>query len=191
MLIYDTEIIRAIPDRKAPNLDGIEYCAGWHDHANMGVSVIGAYDYGADRYRIFLKDNFAEFVALAAASRPLIGFNSLSFDDRLCAACGITTTPTDYDLLVEMWGAAGLGATFNYPTHAGFGLDATAKENLGNGKTGDGARAAILWQRGEFGKVIDYCLEDVRLTKRLIDRVLRDGGLRDPRGSGRLVLRRP
>ena len=44
MLICDIEIVNAIPDRNKPNEPGIEYCAGWNDHANMGVSVIGAYD---------------------------------------------------------------------------------------------------------------------------------------------------
>ena len=34
-LIYDLEIVKAIPDRNKPNEPGIEYCAGWDDHANM------------------------------------------------------------------------------------------------------------------------------------------------------------
>ena len=51
MLVYDIETTKAVPDR-APNVAGIEYCGGWEDHANMGISVICAYDYTTDRYRV-------------------------------------------------------------------------------------------------------------------------------------------
>lgn len=60
-VIYDIEIIKAVPDRKFPRSEGVEYCAGWDDHAGMGVSVIGAYDYFTGRARVFCKDNFDEF----------------------------------------------------------------------------------------------------------------------------------
>ena len=91
-----------------------------------------------------------------------------------------------------MWRAAGLGPKFEYPSHLGFGLDATAKANQIGGKTGTGELAPINWQRGKIGNVIDYCLEDVRLTKRLIDRVLRLGILQDPRFPDQvLTLPRP
>jgi len=33
-LVYDIEIVKAIRGRDEPRLDGIEYCDGWHDHAN-------------------------------------------------------------------------------------------------------------------------------------------------------------
>jgi hypothetical protein len=60
VLIYDIEIEKGIPDKKNPREPDIAYCAGWDDHANMGISVIGAYD-SQTGYRVFLKDNFDEF----------------------------------------------------------------------------------------------------------------------------------
>lgn len=57
MLVYDIEIIKAIPQKDSPKKQGIEYCKGWHDHQNMGISVIGAYSFEDDRYRVFTKDN--------------------------------------------------------------------------------------------------------------------------------------
>ena len=39
----------------------------------------------------------------------------------------------------------------------------------------------IQWQRGKHGHVVDYCFEDIRQTKALVDRVLRSGALADPR----------
>ncbi len=179
MLIYDLEIIKAIPDRSGQREPDIEYCAGWDDHTNMGVSVIGAYDAIEDRYRVFTRETFSEFEALAN-DRHLIGFNSIHFDDQVLHHVGVEVE-TDYDLLQELWGAAGLGRHFEYPSHVGFGLDATAKANGYGGKTGWGGYAPVQWQRGEYGTVIDYCLEDVRLTWRLVQQVMSVGALRDPR----------
>jgi hypothetical protein len=40
--------------------------------------------------------------------------------------------------------------------------------------------------------VIDYCLHDIHLTKRLLDRVIRTGALADPRDRARtLYVRKP
>jgi len=201
MLIYDIEIIKAIPDKNGVAIPGIEYCAGWHDHANMGISVIGVYDYAEDRYRVFLEDNASEFFELCDRSDLLVSFNGLSFDNPvICASYGWGRDGIGreekaaqsifegkcYDLLVEIWAAGGLGPQFKYPTHVGFGLDACCQMNFGTRKTGNGALAPVLWQRGARGEVIDYCLNDVKLTKQLLDQVIATGELLDPRSSSLL-----
>ena len=102
VLIYDIEIKRAILGKNEEPIDGIDYCAGWQDHANMGISCIGAYDYAADRYRVFMDDNYAEFTNLVAGRDVIVSFNGLAFDNRVCAAHGIAV-PDDksYDILVN------------------------------------------------------------------------------------------
>ncbi len=188
MLVYDLEIIKAIPPKDGFLEPNIEYCKGWHDHANMGVSVIGAYDFEADRYRIFTEDNWGEFADLYRDSTKIFaGFNSIPFDNSVLKACEIVDIAEDrcFDLLREIWKAAGLGPTFQYPSHAGYGLDAVAIANGIGQKTGHGAFAPVDWQRGNIGTVIDYCLQDVALTKKLIDKIKEEGGLIDPKtGKG-------
>lgn len=194
MLIYDCEIIKAIPPKVAAmRLPDIEYCLGWEDLTGMGISVIGAYDYEEDRYRVFCEDNFDEFQALVEHHDRIVGFNSLKFDNRLCAANGLMVPDEkSYDLLVEIWLAAGLGPHFVYPTHIGYGLDACAAANFAEHKTGNGALAPIHWQHGQTGKVIDYCLQDVRLTKRLLDLVLHNGNIINPKDFAQtLTVARP
>lgn len=184
MIIYDCEIIKAIQGKDETRIEGIEYCEGWKDHSNMGISIIGAYDYETFRYRVFAADNFKEFQELVDSTDLVIGFNSLAFDNRLCAAHGITVRDDkSYDLLVEIWKGAGLSGEFKYPSHVGFGLDACVRTNFNLSKTGDGALAPVDWQRGKFGKVVDYCLNDVHLTKALIDLVVVLDGIKDPRGG--------
>ena len=171
MLVYDIEIEKAIQKDGEERLESIEYCDGFDDHAHAGVAVICAYDWEVGRYRVFTAGNLLDFESLAN-SRLVAGFNSIAFDDAVCAASKGMYVKTEYDLLRECWAADGLGPDFEYPSHAGYGLGALALANGLTGKTGHGADAPVDWQRGSYGKVIDYCLEDVRLTAKLIHKVI-------------------
>ncbi len=176
MLIYDCEIIKAMPAEDDTIIEGTEYCKGWRDFENMGVSVICAYDYVEERYRVFMLDNFDEFVELVAHRGLLIGFNNIAFDNQLCLANGIDVSKTEpYDVLIEIWKGAGLGEQFQHPSHLGYGLGACCLANFGTTKSGSGALAPILWQQGKLGKVVDYCLNDVKLTKQLVDHFIEAG----------------
>jgi hypothetical protein len=193
MLVYDCEIIKAIQGKGESKLEGIEYCSGWRDFSGMGISCIGAYDYVEGRYRMFLEDNFSEFQALLNSRKVLVGFNSISFDNLLISANGFTipAETEQYDILVEVWKAAGLAPEFKYPSHIGYGLADCCKCNFGTGKTGSGGSAPVEWQRGEFGKVIDYCLNDVKLTVQLLQQIMLHGELKNPKNGDVLKMRLP
>ena len=89
MIVYDLEIVKAILGKNESPKAGVEYCEGWHDHKGMGISVLTAYDYDTDRYHVFMEDNLKDFEKLCEG-RLVIGFNSIHFDDKVCAAAGIT-----------------------------------------------------------------------------------------------------
>jgi hypothetical protein len=189
-LVYDLEIKRGVPMRGDSRLDGVEYCAGWHDHPNMGVAVLCAYDYAEDRYRVFDEATLPEFAALAQRRAPLVGFNNVAFDNAVLRCAGVTIDPARcYDLLREVWSAVGLGPAFNYRTHGGYGLDDLCAATLGERKSGRGDLAPVWYQRGEYARVVDYCLQDVRLTKRLYDRVIAGEPIIDPHDLKALALR--
>lgn len=190
MIIFDCEIEKAIPDKDRNPLEGVSYCKGWTDFEGMGLSCICAYDYNEGRYRVFLKDNFDDFEALIDNHSPIVGFNSIGFDNRLLEANGIIIPPyKSYDLLAEIWSAAGLSREFQYPSHLGFGLDAICQANFALNKSGNGALAPIWFQRGNIGLVIDYCLHDVHLTRVLLDHVRAGYPLRDPRDPSKFLGR--
>lgn len=159
----------------------------------MGVSVVGVYEYLADRFRLFCKDNFDEFSRLVEGADLVIGFNNKGFDDPLVkAALGVAVAEEkSYDLLQEVWLAAGLPGHFAGPKSGGYGLEACALANGLPKKTGHGALAPILWQRGETGKVADYCLHDVWLTRGLVNWVRARGTLLCPKTGTDLNVRRP
>lgn len=195
-IIYDIEIAKAIPSPHSYCEKGIKYCSGWSDHARMGISVIGAYDYVEDRYRAFCADNSDEFTALWDNRDLCVGFNNIPFDNAVIRATKDADwqCPDDvhcYDLLHEIWVASGLSPTFDRKTHGGVGLDAVCEKNFGAKKSGNGALAPVDWQRGKYGTVIDYCLNDIRLTKKLFDLVLAGKPIINPKTGAELMLRMP
>lgn len=188
MMVYDIEIRKAVPKPDEERVDGIEYCKGWRDYGDMGVSVVCAVEWELYspvpmRPRAFYEDNVEDLLEAAERAECVAGFNSKRFDDQVLEASGWHSIPdaegsrlmvtSDYDLLEECWKADGLDPDKFVPaTHGGFGLDALAKANGLGGKTGHGATAPIDWQKGRYGALTDYCLADVWLTAALIQKAI-------------------
>lgn len=135
----------------------------------MGISTLCAYDTRDGMPRIFLKDNLEQFATLIEG-RTVAGFNNQGFDDLLLGTNGIRVGKS-WDLCAEMRVAVGEPRGYTYGiTKGGRSLDAIASTNLGVKKTMHGELAPAEWQRGKFGAVIDYCMRDVMLTLRLIEK---------------------
>jgi hypothetical protein len=188
-IIYDCEIIKCIP-AKNEAIGIYDYCGGWNDHANMGISVVGTITHTGEELAI-VPDGDYEHVDLIALEEEaqdtfIIGFNSRNFDDRLMAAHGITIK-TDYDILEQVRLAA-YGSTDYRDCPKGFSYS-LGKLGEANGfpKTGTGELAPQLWQQGRRQEVIDYCLNDVRLTKKILELGM-EGHLVDPNTAKFLQL---
>lgn len=185
ILFYDCEIIKCIPSRDY-NDPKYHYCDGWEDFQNMGISVIGAYASWLDSYFTLTQYQLKKFNELVMESDEIVGFNSISFDDNLIRANGMDVE-TSYDLLCEVRIAAGMPPFFvKGVTRGGYSLGALAEANFGTGKTGSGELAPQLWQDGEYQKVIDYCLNDVKLLVSLYER---RKSLKDPTDGSLLECR--
>ncbi len=189
MFIYDIEIKNGIaPSSPAAQKSGIVYCDGWEDYQNMGITVIGAYCYQTDTYRTFGEKELPEFQKFADSHDVAVGFNNIRFDNSVLKANNVVIPVSkSYDILAEIYSALG-------SFQKGCSLDNVIKANFSNnaGKTGSGADAPVLWQTGFYTRVIDYCLNDVRLTKMLLDKILRFGCINNPVRPGEILrLRRP
>lgn len=189
ILVLDTEIKKAIIKEGETRIEGIEYCAGFDDFENMGISCLGVYDFMEDRNLIFMDDNMDQLRDLIKERELFVGFNNVRFDNQLWTANGIHI-PEDrsYDLLLDMWNSMGFTEEFSKDTHAGYGLDATSSANLGAGKNDNPAMAPVNYQRGEFGKLIRYQMGDVDLTRQLFIRAVNHGGLINPRTGEHLDM---
>ena len=183
MIVYDLEIIRAIPDKRRERIEGIKYCEGWGNHAGMGVSVLCAYDSSEDRYSVFLRDNSVEWDRLVTHGEgPFVSFNGINFDNKVLEANGWFVPSPDLclDLSRECRVACDLDPDgFNVPRSIGkLSLDAMCIANqLGTKGEEESWRAPIWWQQGQHGRVFNYCLHDVALTCRLFRLASTEGEL--------------
>ena len=189
MFIFDIEIKHGIaPSDQNERKSNIKYCDGWTDYAAMGVACIAVWDYRADSSRVFGEHELEEFQKFADSHDVAVGFNNIRFDNNVLKAFNVVIQPNkSYDILAEIYRALG-------SFQKGCRLDDVIKANFPNstGKTGNGAEAPELWQNGFHTKVIDYCLNDVRLTKMILDKIIRTGHIKNPiQPSDFLSLRRP
>lgn len=119
MLIYDTEVIKGIPNEEI--IPNINYCKGWDDFVQMGISclvflwkdstyvctsmLLEKLNFTIDDLDIdsqcSIHYGFDMFRYAIANTDHIVGFNSKKFDDNLCKANGIEITTT-YDLLEQV-----------------------------------------------------------------------------------------
>lgn len=182
-IVYDLEIKKSILKKGEDRIPGIEYCNGWDDHANMGISVLCALDQRSGQYHFFDDKNHGHFFDLCEG-RKCIGFNNLMFDDKVIGESWrpLSRSLEVVDLLNIIWCSLNLDPfIFDYNTHGGLSLDALCEANLGLKKSGNGAWAPVLWQQGRYAELYSYCQRDVFLTSKLIEVWFEKGGLIDPR----------
>src|SRR3989344_3637350 len=168
-LIFDLETQKAFSD-----LDDRRNTAG------LGVSVLGCYSYATGEFRIFLESELSQFEELLAGARRVIGYNIRHFDYQVLQpymrSLNLSNLPT-LDLILEP------------ATHLNFRpkLDDLAKATLGMSKSGHGLEAIRWFREGNLGRLKEYCLDDVKLTKGLYEHG-RDKGeiLIEPRYGGGL-----
>jgi hypothetical protein len=177
-IVYDIEIVKAIPDKKVPPVAGVQYCEGWRDFAGMGIAVLCAIDADEQVARVFLEDNLSAF-AEWSKDAILCGHSNHQFDDQILKALGLWTAAGSYDILRHLRAAVGEPMDFTPGrTKGGRKVDDIARLNLnGMQKSLDGGQAPVLWQQGRRGQVIDYCCRDVAIEYALF---LRREALVDP-----------
>ena len=148
--------------------------------------MVGCYSNKFNEYIYYESHSLDEFINYTLEHDLIVGFNSLRFDDWVIQSLRYQIR-TNYDLLLECWRSSDLDLNYTFPLHdkeghkkyGGYKLDTLAIANFGKGKTGSGELAPKLWQQGKKQEVIDYCLEDVRLTNELLQLGL-DGQLWHP-----------
>lgn len=162
IIVYDAETKNAV--------DGQEIT--WDDHHKMGISVICAFDYYDGDYKVFLEDNLDQFVELMNSCELVVGHNIIGFDNPLLRAHGYKIREGwewCYDTL--HYSRRATGWNIGDPLPRGLRLNDHLSVMFGDAyrKTEDGADAPGMYQRGEMGRLISYCLADVRREKLLFE----------------------
>jgi DEAD/DEAH box helicase domain-containing protein len=153
---------------------------GAHNREQLGVSVVGLYNYANDVYHCYREEDFASLSELLRAAELIIGFNLHGFDwPVLAAELGgwVLELPT-LDLMLLAQKELGHRVSLN----------SLAKATLGLSKLGSGLDALAYYRDGDWEKLERYCLEDVKLTKDLYEYALKHGHLYFEKGLQRGLI---
>ena len=127
----------------------------------LGVSVGVAYRYDRDEFLVVNEETISELIELLVDATLVVGYNIRGFDYEVLRAYteeNLQKLPT-LDLMFDLEERLGFRPK----------LDSVASATLGEGKSADGMQALEWWRLGEIDKIIEYCQEDVRVTRDLYD----------------------
>ena len=141
-----------------------------NDPAALDMSVCCIYDYETDKYSSFTKETLNNLWPILEKADLIIGFNSDHFDIPILNKyySGDLTKIKSLDLLKEVKNSLGRRIK----------LDTIAEATLGKNKSGHGLEAVVWWRNGEKQKVIDYCIDDVKITKDIYEYALKNKHLK-------------
>ncbi|MCB9805946.1 ribonuclease H-like domain-containing protein [Candidatus Nomurabacteria bacterium] len=148
---------------------------GSADPTLLDLSVVCIHDSETDLYSHFFQEDLNKLWPIIEKADMLIGYNSNNFDIPLLNKyyAGDLKHIKSLDLLEEI--RKSLGRRIK--------LDDIAKGTLGEQKSADGLQALVWWKNGEKQKVVDYCIQDVKVTKKIYDYALENGYVRYPKNG--------
>ena len=128
---------------------------------DLGVSVVGLYDYATDIFRAYQEHEFDQLFPVLEKASVIIGFNSNSFDLPALNPyyVGDILSLPKLDLLEVVQEEIGRRIA----------LDEFAKETLHAKKSGHGLMAIDYFKEGKWDELKKYCLDDVRITRDLYE----------------------
>lgn len=127
----------------------------------LGVSVGVAYRYDLEEFLVVNEETISELIDLLLEASLVVGYNIRGFDYEVLRAYteeNLQKLPT-FDLMFDLEERLGFRPK----------LDSVVSATLGEGKIADGMQALEWWKVGEIDKIIEYCREDVRVTRDLYD----------------------
>ena len=166
IVVFDLEIKNEIKD-------GVS----WKDFGKMGISVGCSFNFATNDYKVFMDDNIHELAEDLDKAELAVGFNTLGFDVPLLEniACLKLIKDHHYDILFHSRKAHGGGSFVK-----GFKLDNHLAGTFGKEwmKTGNGAMAPVWYQEKRMGKLITYCLDDVKREAKLFKYLWENGSVK-------------
>lgn len=133
---------------------------GQYNPEKLSISVVGAYSYLHDQYQTFFDADLNKLWAWLENAELIVGFNSNHFDIPILAKYWPQIQKIQsLDLLTE------IKKTIGYRVK----LDQIATGTLGTAKTADGLEAIKMFKEGNFDRLAQYCLDDVRITKEIYE----------------------
>lgn len=148
---------------------------GSREAVDLDISLLAIHDSKTDEYLTFLQEDFSKLWPILESADSLIGYNSDHFDIPLLNKYypGDLTQIKSVDIMKSI--QESLGRRIK--------LDDVAQATLGEKKSGHGLQAITWWKNGEIDKIREYCIQDVRVTKRIYDYAIENNHLKYTQGK--------
>ena len=134
---------------------------GYRNVRKLGLSVAVTYSTADGQFHRYKEEDVADLIADLKAADLVVGFNVLRFDYE------VLRTYTDE----TFGGVETVDMLDHIHKRLGFrvSLDNLAGATLGTAKSADGLQAVRWYKQGEIEKVLDYCQQDVEVTRQLYE----------------------
>ena len=190
-LAFDIEIAKTIPegidDWSSLHPLGISCAATWASDESTAKVWCGRDAWGAISPQMTMKELWllVDYLhQMTLNGYQIVGLNTAGFDFRELAASSCRwhvckeIAWSHVDLFFHVFCERGFSPGLNAMAH---GMDLAGKtEGI------DGAKAPELWAKGQYGKVLEYVVQDVRTTLDVAIAVESEGFLRWASKSGKL-----
>ena len=134
---------------------------GRHNIRMLGLSAAVTYSSAGGEYRHYTEEAVADLIAELRAADLVVGFNVLSFDYEVLRA--YTDDPLDdletVDMLAHIHKRLGFRVS----------LDNLASTTLKTSKSADGLQAVRWYKQGRLQEILEYCQQDVEVTRKLYE----------------------
>jgi DEAD/DEAH box helicase domain-containing protein len=133
---------------------------GWSNIAKMKLACAVTYNLTSGEFNDYLESDVEKLLADLRAASLVVGFNVRRFDYEVLRpyASKPLQLPT-LDMLENLYQTLGFRLS----------LDSVAAATLGRNKSADGVQAVHWFKTGQTQKLLDYCRQDVQVTRELYD----------------------
>ncbi len=147
----------------------------------LGVTVAAVYNYADSKHHVFEEKELNQLFPLLENASYIVGYNINSFDLPVLQPYypGKISQLAAFDLLDDIKNLIGHRLALNDLVGA----------TLNKHKTGHGLQAINLYQEGRWDELKRYCLDDVLLTKELLDFGIRHREVYYLNDKGRVTIR--
>lgn len=155
---------------------------GWDSPpAEFGITTLVQWPSAAGRPFIFDETTLHDAGNMLEDADCILSFNGVKFDLPIIEGILGTNLHVNhhYDILQEIW-----EATASHGSHkGGYRLTECCERSLGMEKSGESLLAPQLAEEGRWAELIDYCINDVLLTRKLGQFIQKNGGVVSPAGD--------
>ena len=133
---------------------------GWSNIAKMKMACAVTCNLTTGQFADYLEADVEKLLADLHAASLVVGFNIRRFDyEVLRPYAGKSLQLPTLDMLENLYQTLGFRLS----------LDTVASGTLGHSKTADGVLAVHWFKSGQTEKLLDYCRQDVQVTRELYD----------------------